>query len=175
MKRFELEHIIRAAGAITDSKEIVIIGSQAILGFNPNPPAELLVSMKADVWPADDPVKADLIDGCIGEMSPFHETFGYYAHGIGPETAKLPRCWRDRLVKVLNDNINGYAGLCIHPIDIAISKLFAGREKDFIYVKVLIQNRIVDSVVLKQVIKSELDDLDAENLQVRLEYVLRLP
>ncbi len=68
MKRFELEHIIRAAGAIIDSKEIVIIGSQAILGFNPNPPVELLVSMEADVWPADDPVKADLIDGCISEM-----------------------------------------------------------------------------------------------------------
>ncbi len=34
--------------------------------------------------------KADLIDGSIGELSPFHETFGYYAHGLGPETAALP-------------------------------------------------------------------------------------
>lgn len=32
MKIYELEYIIRAAGAITGSKEIIIIGSQAILG-----------------------------------------------------------------------------------------------------------------------------------------------
>jgi len=46
----------------------------------------------------DAPEKADIIDGCIGELSPFHETFGYYAHGIGPETAVLPAKWKTRLV-----------------------------------------------------------------------------
>lgn len=43
MKRSELEHIIRAAGSITDARKLVIIGSQAILGSFPNPPAELTV------------------------------------------------------------------------------------------------------------------------------------
>ena len=43
-----------------------------------------------------------MIDGCIGELSPFHETFGYYAHGIGPETAVLPAKWKTRLVRVTN-------------------------------------------------------------------------
>ncbi len=27
-------------------------------------------------------------------------TFGYYAHGVGPETAKAPAGWEQRLVRV---------------------------------------------------------------------------
>ena len=42
MKRHELEHLIRAAGAITGSDEIIVIGSQAILGARPDAPPSLL-------------------------------------------------------------------------------------------------------------------------------------
>ena len=38
--------------------------------------------------------RADLIDGSIGEGSPFHELYGYYAQGVGEETATLPAGWR---------------------------------------------------------------------------------
>ena len=36
MTRTELEHIIRAAGAITNQNDLVVIGSQAILGQHPD-------------------------------------------------------------------------------------------------------------------------------------------
>ena len=39
MKRRELEHVIRAAADIADDDEIVVIGSQAILGEHPDAPA----------------------------------------------------------------------------------------------------------------------------------------
>ena len=61
MRRSELEHIIRAAAAITDQYEIMIVGSQSILGAVPNPPAELVESMEADVYPLRRPELADLI------------------------------------------------------------------------------------------------------------------
>jgi hypothetical protein len=61
MKRDELEHVLRAAGAITGVSTWVIVGSQAILG---------------------------------AEKSPFHESFGYYGYGVGPETTILPSRWR---------------------------------------------------------------------------------
>ncbi|MGQ0752176.1 MAG: hypothetical protein ACT4PS_16750 [Betaproteobacteria bacterium] len=38
MKRSELEHLIRAAGRIAGDPEIVVIGSQAILGQFPDAP-----------------------------------------------------------------------------------------------------------------------------------------
>lgn len=41
MKRSELEHLIRAAGSIADDAEIVVIGSQSILGQFPNAPSPL--------------------------------------------------------------------------------------------------------------------------------------
>ncbi|OGJ89838.1 MAG: hypothetical protein A2268_00550 [Candidatus Raymondbacteria bacterium RifOxyA12_full_50_37] len=154
MKRLELEHLIRAAGAIAGSDQIVVLGSQAILGSWISAPAQLLVSQEADVFPLDNPEKADLIDGSIGEMSPFHEQFGYYAHGVGPETATLPPGWHDRLVRVRTENTRGVTGLCLHPLDLAISKLAAGRPKDMDFVKVLIEQKIVALPQLHPLISS---------------------
>ena len=114
MTRSELEHLIRAAGAIAKDREIVVIGSQAVLGEYPDAPPALLVSMEADVFPRDHPQDSILIDGGIGERSIFHETFGYYAHGVDETTATLPEGWRERLVPIRNENTRGagceYAG-----------------------------------------------------------------
>src|SRR5437763_1568132 len=44
--------------------------------------------------------RAAEIDGAIGDGSPFDSTFGYYAHGVGPETATAPAGWQERLVRV---------------------------------------------------------------------------
>jgi hypothetical protein len=100
MTREELEHIIRASGDITDPYEFVIVGSQAILGSVPNPEAIFTVSMEADIYPKDAPELAEKIDGAIGEGSQFHDTYGYYAHGVGSETATLPKDWQSRVHKV---------------------------------------------------------------------------
>lgn len=90
MRRSELEHLIRAAAAITDQNEIMVIGSQSILGSVPDAPAELLQSMEADLYPLRRSDLADLIDGAIGELSPFEKGFGYYAQRVGSETAFIP-------------------------------------------------------------------------------------
>lgn len=169
MKRHELEHIIRAAGAITGSTDIYIIGSQALLGTFPDLPDELMVSQEADVWPSDDPGKSDLIDGTIGELSPFHETFGYYAHGIGPQTALLPEKWKERTVRVANENTNGYGGICLHPLDIAISKIAAGRPKDFEYVGILIARRLVDLSRIRRIVIDEMPQDSQQAILNRLE------
>jgi hypothetical protein len=104
MKRSELEHLIRAAAAVTDQYEIVVVGSQSVLGAVPDAPAVLLQSREADCYPLHRPDLADVIDGAIGELSPFDERFGYYAQGAGPETAILPVGWESRLVKIQNEN-----------------------------------------------------------------------
>ena len=55
MKRTDLEHIIRAAGSIVEDNEIIVVGSQAILGQYPDAPASLLRSMEADIYPKNKP------------------------------------------------------------------------------------------------------------------------
>ena len=51
MQRHELEHIIRAASEIANEYDIVVVGSQSILGQFPDAPSELLKSSEADVYP----------------------------------------------------------------------------------------------------------------------------
>ena len=68
MTRQQLEHIIRAAAAITKQDNLVIIGSQAILGQHPDAPEELLVSMEADIYAPDAPERSDYIDGALPSL-----------------------------------------------------------------------------------------------------------
>jgi hypothetical protein len=77
LNREDLEHIIRAAAAITDEYEFVVVGSQSILGPIPDPPAIFAMSTEADIYPLNAHEKADIIDSAIGEGSRFHETHGY--------------------------------------------------------------------------------------------------
>jgi hypothetical protein len=144
MQRAQLEHLIRAAAEITNQYEFVIIGSQSILGSTPNPPPECAVSMEADIYPLAAPELADLIDGAIGELSLFHDQFGYYAQGVGPETAHLPRGWQQRLVRLQSDATNGRVGYCLDPVDLFVSKAVAGREKDIAFNRALLEHGIVE-------------------------------
>lgn len=172
MKRSELEHIVRAAGSITNLERFVIVGSQAILGSFPNAPAELITSNEADLYPLDNPAAAELLDGSIGERSPFHQTFGYYAHGVSPETAVLPRNWRERVITVQNENTRGAAALCIGPADLAVSKLVAGREKDLEFVQAMLRHRIIEPSVV-QALLAELDGDRGSVVAQRLERCVR--
>ena len=149
MKRHELEHLIRAAGAITGAEEIVVIGSQAILASHPGAPPMLLRSTEADFFTLRDPRDADLIDGSIGEGSPFHETFGYYAQGVAIDTAVLPDGWKSRLLEIRNANTRDVAGLCLEPHDLAVSKLAAGREKDREFLAEMCRHEMLDGELVR--------------------------
>lgn len=143
MRRRDLEHLIRAAAEIADDAEIVVIGSQAILGSFPEAPVELLVSVEADVYPKNRPERADLIDGSIGEGSPFHDTYGYYAQGVDERSAILPRGWSERLIPVRNENTRGATGWCLEPHDLVVSKTVAGRDKDLRFLKAAAKHGLV--------------------------------
>jgi hypothetical protein len=146
--RDQLEHIIRAASTIAEDNEIVVLGSQAILGQFPDAPAELRASNEADVYPLNHPARWNVIDGAIGELSPFHDTFGYYAQGVEEGTAVLPDGWRERLVAVCTPATRGATGLCLEVHDLVISKYVAGREKDRAFARVAIARGLADQATL---------------------------
>ena len=157
MKREQLEHVLRAAAALTNEREFIVLGSQALLASVPDIRPPLDQSMELDLYPLHAPEAAALIDGTIGELSPFNETFGYYAHGVGPESAVLPRNWRSRAVIVENANTGGAKGICISPVDLAVAKLAAGRPKDFAFVEAMLQMAIVEKAGIRSVLP-ELDE-----------------
>lgn len=72
MRREQLEHVVRAASAIVGERDVLVIGSQAILGIaDDRLPAEATTSIEADLAFFDDSAdeKADRVDGAIGELS----------------------------------------------------------------------------------------------------------
>lgn len=168
MRRSQLEHVIRACSVLTDDLDIVVVGSQAILGSSPEAPAALLTSIEADVFPRNRPDRADLIDGAIGEGSIFQDTFGYYAHGVGPETAKAPQGWQERLVLVEGPGTSGARGWCLEPHDLILAKCVAGREKD----RAFAREALAAGLVHEEILLARIESLPIDDPQ--LEAVRRL-
>ncbi|ETW23126.1 DUF6036 family nucleotidyltransferase [Mycobacterium gastri] len=110
MRRDQLEHAIRAACQIARQLEVIIVGSQAILGTYPEDELPRLAtrSLEIDVLPITDDNNetirlADLIVGAAGEFSTFEQLHGFSIDGVDLTTSALPEGWRTRLVKVQNE------------------------------------------------------------------------
>lgn len=147
MQRDEIEHVLRAAAAISKETSFVLVGSQAVVLLIDSPPKELLLSTELDLYPAMHPEKADLIDGAIGALSTFHGTFGYHADGVGPETATLPADWMQRAKFFY---IGDLTAICPDLHDLAVSKCAAAREKDADFVRALLRDHWVNLDTLLQ-------------------------
>ncbi len=126
---------------------------------------------RADVYPKNKPERADLIDGSIGEDSPFHATFGYYAQGVAETTATLPDGWKTRLIRFRNENTLGFTALCLEVHDLVISKYVAGREKDDHFVREAIAHGLVDRATLHtRLAATQLVPQRASQIAARIDY-----
>ena len=171
MNRIQLEHIIRAASQISGHSEIVVIGSQAIHAQKMKLPPIAFQSVEADVYPRNHPERAEEIDAAIGELSQFHKTHGYYAHGIGRETAILPAAWEQRLIRISSPNTGGATGLCIDAHDLVLSKYAAGREQDITFNRELVRHGIVSKRKLTRLVPSM--PIDDERKRLILDRIKR--
>ncbi len=174
MRPEDFEHVLAAAAEVTGQDEFVVVGSQAILGSFAQPPEALLQSLEADIYPLRDPDSADAIDGALGDGSQFHLAYGYYAHGVAPETAKAPKGWQKRLVRreiprrVVSTR--SPVAWCLEVHDLVLSKCVAGRERDWEYAAETLRAGLVDSDVLL----ARVPDLPgADDLRAHVEKMLR--
>ena len=94
MTREQLAHVLRTVSQLTGSPDVLVIGSQSILGSYPEDqlPPEATGSMEVDTAFLADPgdAMADLVDVTIGELSEFHDEFGYYPQGVSVSTGVFP-------------------------------------------------------------------------------------
>jgi uncharacterized nucleotidyltransferase DUF6036 len=156
VNRDQLAHVLRAAASIAGDGDIVVLGSQSILGTfsDARLPDEATMSVEADLAWRHDPnaAKADLVDGAIGEGSQFHSEWGYYAQGVEVSTAVLPAGWEAR-VEIFHRDDTGHAwARCLEPHDLCIAKLVAGREKDIDFVAALIRAQLIDPTKLHDLV-----------------------
>jgi hypothetical protein len=163
VNRRQLDHVVRAAAEISGDREIVVVGSQAILAYSGDVPPVMLRSMEADVYPANDPDRAEIIEGAIGAGSIFAESFGYHADGVRPETAKLPRGWEARAIRFTPANSQAVA-ICPAPDDLAVAKLVSGRERDLEWLRAGIGAGLFDVATVRE----RLNHADVEPEHIRL-------
>lgn len=141
----QLKHAIRAACDVSGDTELLVFGSQAILGTWPDAPEGVRASIEVDMQAKNLPENTVVIDGNLGEASQFHSTHGFYVHGVSIESATLPDGWAERTVEVWDPYLtHGYVGHCLEAHDLAASKLAAYREKDLEFVTLLLLERLID-------------------------------
>jgi hypothetical protein len=154
VNRQQLAHLLRSACAVAHDVDVLVLGSQSILGSfdEADLPAEATASQEADIAFLDDPrrEKADEVEGAIGEMSTFHEKNGIYAEGVHIEVAVLPDGWNHRLVSWDLQSSKPAEPHFLDPHDLAVSKLAAGRPKDYDFVLALIRSGLLDGVVIRE-------------------------
>ncbi|WP_245745731.1 DUF6036 family nucleotidyltransferase [Nocardia altamirensis] len=158
-----MEHAIRTACQIVGQPEVIVVGSQSILGtFDEGQlPPNATMSLEVDILPigsdnAEVVRLADLIEGVAGEFSPFEELHGFSIDGVDMETSTLPDGWRSRLVKVQNANTAApsgdpqFTGWCLDKEDLCVAKLCAFREKDQNFVAALLEAELVAAGVIAE-------------------------
>ena len=150
MTRDQFEHAVRAACDLTRESEVIIIGSQAILGAHPEASEFLRQSTEIDLIVKNRPDLADTVEGVLDEFSLFHKTHGFYVQGLTIEAATLPAGWEARLVSVTNVNTRGCTAWCLETHDLAASKLKAFRDKDKDFVRALLAERLIQLETLAE-------------------------
>lgn len=160
MTREQLAHLLRAASRIAEDPDVLVIGSQAILGsFSEEElPEAAWVSIEADLAFLEDPdgMKSLKVDAAIGELSDFHEMYAYYSQGVDISVAILPTGWRDRLISFRPQSALPAQAWCLEPHDLVISKLAALRHKDTVFAQALLDAHLVQH----QTLVDRANDLD---------------
>lgn len=167
MNRQQFAHVLRAAAAISDESIFVVLGSQSVLGQFETIPPSMAQSQELYLYPKFRQDLADVIEGAIGADSSFHETFGYHADAVGPETARLPQDWETRAVLV---EVPGATAICPEIHDLAVSKLLAGREKDMDWLGAGIAAGLIDTgrvLALLPGVRSTAEELDLAKSRLR--------
>lgn len=168
-------HICRAVLEITKAREVIVFGFNAIIpwlkekGIKELPVDKSVISRELDVTVKDENLDT-LIDATLGEGSMFDKTYHYYAHGTGLEGCIIPKDWRSRANKITYKE-TGAVILIPHPHDILVSKLVAGREKDFEFAKAITKIFPVSTEQLrtmKQRLQREYSDY-AEKSEINIE------
>lgn len=167
MRREQLEHAIRASCRILGTREVIVVGSQAILGSfrESEHPTAATMSVEVDILPiaesqAEVRSMATLLSGAIGEFSDFDRLHGFSVDGVDLDTAMLSLGWRERLIAVRSfsaardPEASYFTGLCLEPHDLCASKLCAMREKDRRFVASLLENGLVSPAVLARRLRS---------------------
>jgi hypothetical protein len=142
-------HVARAVSNITGCKQLVVVGSAAVLASRRGL-SDDFGTEDVDLFSLDAGDEEQFADDAeiIGMSSTFHGTYGYYADGVGPRTALMPGTWKARALEMNVPDSDG-AVLWIPDVnDIALAKLCAWRDKDKEWLEIAAKEKVIDLAVM---------------------------
>ncbi len=144
MTRTRLLDLLRRATALSAGQRLILAGSQAFYAAANSAPQLVERSEEADLLLVG--VERSLflkLEEALGMESAFLRETGVFAHPVGLGTITLVRGWEERLVPFgREEGLANVWALEIH--DLAASKLMAGRDKDFEFLRALLDHGFCD-------------------------------
>ena len=138
MRKSDLHSLILEFREVSSEDPPIIVGSQALYAFTDSLPEVARRSIECDfLLSSGNFGKRAEIDKKLGVFSEFQVENGFFADTLGMATVVLPDGWEQRL-KPLAAMDGRVVALCLDVCDLAISKLIAGRDKDFRFLESLI-------------------------------------
>ena len=145
MKNSDVEDALLSLWVLVREHAPVVIGSQSLHGRFPDVADTIMRSREIDVILPNKAKIGNWLSEVVGDGTPFEVERGYFIDHIVPDIARgipvLANGWDQRSTKrpVIYDGKEVGEVRFISPEDMAISKLYAGREKDFNFLKLLVQ------------------------------------
>ncbi len=145
MQRSDLFELVRQIKKITPDELPIIVGSQAVHLVTNFPPDIIQQSIECDFLFVGGKSETRIeVNKRFGVFSSFQLEKGFYADALGLATVILPTNWQERLQPFKDENGETIALVSeIH--DIAVSKLIAGREKDFQFLRELFSRQLIET------------------------------
>ncbi len=133
---------------LTGHKEIVVIGSNAVLGVAPHTsiPPEMSMSADLDAYLRHDPPRTGSVTAQLGEDSEFHRQTGIFLDVVSPGLVTAPDGWEARMIEVAHKELRLWF---LDPCDAAISKLARGEPRDMRWVTAGLAAGIIAAPVLR--------------------------
>jgi hypothetical protein len=149
MRKQQFEALLRAAADVCHETDFVVAGSQAVHAYTDAAPVEVLISKECDLWPKSRFEKLLALQETLGPRSAYFSENGVYADPIDPEIVLLPVGWEQRLKPL---PLGAVTAWCLDVNDLVVSKLNAGRLKDYEFVNAVLRSRLVDwDVIIKRI------------------------
>jgi len=135
--------IVKRVSELTGVESPVIVGSQTLYAVTESVPSIVRDSVECDFMLAEAGIEAiQAVNHHLGILSSFSKTKGYFADGLGLATVVLAPGWKDRLIPLKDDGGQTVA-LCLELHDTAVSKLMAGRDKDYVFLNEILASRLI--------------------------------
>jgi hypothetical protein len=165
MKRELLDELVRGISLLAGSRELIMLGSQTIYAATSEVPTEVLLSRECDLLLDESDPLTEIIDARFGPESSHAADSFVYVDTVSSTFPFLPAGWEQRLVS-LDPDMPRIRCLEIH--DLILSKLAAGRLKDYELIAVLLDRRLADLETVRDRI------LRVEDLHMRAILLARL-